>query len=80
MFAAMPAGPPSRANGADLDGDPAFARSSSAVRKDGAGGWLIDTKTVSEARSVSYRRQPAELFQVAPDYAPAPAPEGAPGP
>jgi hypothetical protein len=42
--------------------------------------FLVDSKTVSEARSVSYRRQPAELFQVPPDYAPALAPEGGPGP
>jgi hypothetical protein len=42
--------------------------------------FLVDRKTVSEARSVSYRRQPAELFQVPPDYAPALAPEGGPGP
>ena len=33
--------------------------------------FLVDSKTVSEARSVSYRRQPAELFQVPREYAPA---------
>ena len=42
--------------------------------------FLVDSKTVSEARSVSYRRQPPEVFQVPPDYAPALAPEGGPGP
>ena len=43
--------------------------------------FLVDGKTVSEARSVSYRRQPAELFQVPPDYAPALAPaKAAPDP
>ena len=42
--------------------------------------FLVDSRTVTEARSVSYRRQPAELFQVPPDYAPALAPEGGPGP
>jgi len=38
--------------------------------------FVVDSQTVSEARSVSYHRQPAELFQVPPDYAPALAPEG----
>jgi hypothetical protein len=42
--------------------------------------FLIDGKPVSEARSVSYRRQPAELFQVPPGYAPLLAPEGGPVP
>jgi hypothetical protein len=42
--------------------------------------FLVDSKTISEARSVSYRRQPAELFQAPRDYAPALAPEGGPGP
>jgi hypothetical protein len=42
--------------------------------------FLVDGKTVSEARSVSYRHQPAELFQVPPDYAPLLAPEGGPVP
>ncbi len=32
-----------------------------------------------EARSVSYNRQPAELFRVPPDYTSALAPEGGPG-
>jgi len=40
--------------------------------------FLIDSKTVSEARSVSYRRQSVELFQVPPGYAPLLAPRGAP--
>ena len=40
--------------------------------------FLIDSKTVSEARSVSYVRQPAEVFQVPPGYAPLLAPEGGP--
>src|ERR1700730_16109689 len=42
--------------------------------------FLIDGKTVSEARSVSYRNQPAELFQVPLGYAPVVAPEGGPAP
>jgi hypothetical protein len=42
--------------------------------------FLVDGKTVSEARSVSYRRQPAELFQVPLDYTPLLAPEGGPVP
>ena len=42
--------------------------------------FLVDSKTISEARSVSYRPQPAELFQVPPGYAPLLAPEGGPGP
>ena len=42
--------------------------------------FLIDGKTVSEARSVSYRNQPAELFQVPLGYAPLLAPEGGPVP
>ena len=42
--------------------------------------FLIDGKTVSEARSVSYRNQPAELFQVPSGYAPLLAPEGGPVP
>jgi hypothetical protein len=42
--------------------------------------FLIDEKTVSEARSVSYRSQPAELFQVPRGYAPLLAPEGGPVP
>ena len=37
--------------------------------------FVIDAQTVTEARSVNYRRQPAELFQV-----PRPlTPEGGPG-
>jgi hypothetical protein len=42
--------------------------------------FLIDGRTVSEARSVSYRSQPAELFQVTRGYAPLLAPEGGPIP
>jgi hypothetical protein len=42
--------------------------------------FLVDGNTVSEARSVSFRRQPAEVFQVPPDYVPALAPEGGPVP
>jgi len=42
--------------------------------------FLVDNKTVSEARSVTYLRQPAELFQVPPGYAPLLAPEGGPVP
>ncbi len=37
---------------------------------------VVGGQTVVEARSVSYGRQGAELFQVPPDYAPALAPEG----
>jgi hypothetical protein len=42
--------------------------------------FVVDSQTVSEARSVSYRRQPAELFQVPPNYEPSLSPEGGPGP
>jgi hypothetical protein len=42
--------------------------------------FLVDSKTVSEARSVSYGGQPAELFRVPPGYAPLLAPEGGPVP
>jgi hypothetical protein len=42
--------------------------------------FLIDGQIVSEARSVGYRPQPAELFQVPPGYAPLLAPEGGPVP
>jgi hypothetical protein len=42
--------------------------------------FLVDGQKVSEARSVSYRPQPAELFQVPPGYAPVLAPEGGPVP
>ena len=42
--------------------------------------FLIDGKPVSEARSVSYRGQPAELFQVPRGYTPLLAPEGGPVP
>lgn len=38
---------------------------------------IVDGQTVIQARSVSYGRQKAELFQVPPDYAPALAPDGA---
>jgi hypothetical protein len=37
---------------------------------------VIDGQTVIEARSVSYGRQSADLFQVPRDYGPALAPEG----
>jgi hypothetical protein len=37
---------------------------------------IVGGKTVIEARSVSYRPQPAELFKVPRGYAPALAPEG----
>ena len=40
---------------------------------------VVDGKTVMQARSVSYGRQPVELFQVPPDYTPALAPGGDPG-
>jgi hypothetical protein len=40
---------------------------------------LVDAKTVMEARSVRYRQQPPELFQVPSNYAPALAPEGGTG-
>jgi hypothetical protein len=42
--------------------------------------FLVDNRTVSEARSVSYRPQPVELFQVPPSYTPALAPDGGPVP
>ena len=42
--------------------------------------FVVDGKIVSEARSVSYGPQPAELFQVPPGYAPLLAPEGGPVP
>jgi hypothetical protein len=42
--------------------------------------FLIDGKTVSEARSVTYRNQPADLFQVPRGYTPLLAPEGGPVP
>lgn len=37
---------------------------------------VIDGKTVMQALSVKYGRQPAELFRLPPDYTPALAPEG----
>jgi hypothetical protein len=40
---------------------------------------VVDGKTVMQALSVKYDRQPAELFRVPPDYTPALAPEGGPG-
>ncbi len=40
---------------------------------------VVNGKTTVEARSVSYRHQPPELFEVPPNYAPALAPEGGPG-
>jgi hypothetical protein len=40
---------------------------------------VVDGKTVMQARSVSYARQPAELFRVPANYAPALAPGGGPG-
>ena len=42
--------------------------------------FLVDGQIVSEARSVKYGPQPAELFQVPPGYAPLLAPEGGPVP
>jgi hypothetical protein len=42
--------------------------------------FLVDGQTVSEARSVSYRRQLPQVFQVPSDYAPLLAPEGGPAP
>jgi len=42
--------------------------------------FLIDGKTVSEARSVSFHPQSAELFEVPPGYTPLLAPEGGPIP
>jgi hypothetical protein len=41
--------------------------------------FVVDRQTISEAHSVSYRRQPAELFQVPPYYTPSLAHEGGPG-
>ena len=40
---------------------------------------VVDGKTVMQARSVSYARQPVELFQVPPGYTPALASGGDPG-
>jgi hypothetical protein len=37
---------------------------------------VVDGKTVTEARSVSYHQQPPELFEVPSNYVPALAPEG----
>jgi len=37
---------------------------------------VVDGKTVMQALSVKYGRQPPELFRVPPDYTPALAPEG----
>ena len=39
---------------------------------------VVDGKTVMQALSVKYGRQPAELFRVPPDYTPALAPGGGP--
>jgi hypothetical protein len=41
---------------------------------------VVDGKTVMQALSVKYDRQPAKLFRVPPNYTPALAPEGVPGP
>jgi len=41
---------------------------------------VVDGRTATEARSVSYGPQKAELFQVPPNYAPALAPEGSSAP
>jgi hypothetical protein len=41
--------------------------------------FVVDAQTVTEARSVNYRRQPAELFKVPRDYTPALTSEGVPG-
>ncbi len=40
---------------------------------------VVDGKTILKARSVTYKRQPPELFQVPINYQPALAPEGGPG-
>jgi len=40
---------------------------------------VVDGKTIKQARSVSYARQAAELFQMPKGYTPALAPEGGPG-
>ncbi len=40
---------------------------------------VVDGKTMMQARSVRYARQPAELFQVPPNYKPALASGGDPG-
>ena len=40
---------------------------------------VVDGKTVMQARSVSYARQPAELFRVPPNYTPALTSGGDPG-
>ena len=42
--------------------------------------FLVDGKTISEARSVTYHPQPPDIFQVPPNYAPLLAPEGGPVP
>lgn len=39
---------------------------------------VVDGRTVMQARSVKYRPQKAELFQIPPNYSPALAPEGGP--
>jgi hypothetical protein len=40
---------------------------------------VVDGNTVMQARSVSYARQPAKLFQLPPDYTPGLAQGGDPG-
>ena len=40
---------------------------------------VVDGQKVMEATSVTYGPQPAVIFQVPPDYAPALAPEGGAG-
>jgi hypothetical protein len=41
--------------------------------------FVVDAQTVTEARSVNYRRQPVELFKVPRGYTPALTSEGVPG-
>jgi ATP-dependent Zn protease len=71
-----------RARRADLDDGSRLLLAQETVTADQfpAIRFVVDSRTVSEAHSVSYRRQPAELFQVPPDYAPSLAPEGGTGP
>ena len=71
-----------RARRADLDDGSCLLLAQETVTADQfpAIRFVVDSRTVSEAHSVSYRRQPAKLFQVPPDYAPSLAPEGGTGP
>jgi hypothetical protein len=65
-----------RARRADLDDGSRLLLAQETVTADQfpAIRFVVDSRTVSEAHSVSYRRQPAELFQVPPDYAPSLSP------